>query len=485
MRLAPTGRAAALAFVLGLPLALGLSFARADAPAGVADSLDRYLSARTELGRFSGAVLVARGDRVLFRKGYGFADVAARKAYTPETRQAVASITKMFTSMAALKLRDAGKLKLEDSVCAHLPACPDSWKPVTVRELMRHTSGIPDYEEPLGLGSEKYLAVMTREGASRRLVEEAKTKPLDFPPGTKFSYSNTGYLVLAEVVESAAGRAFNDFVTKTLLSPAGMTHAGMFDGRTAPKGLAVGYTHPEMGWAKLLAGTPLTDGHLIPRPRLPLTPPAGDAGLYATLDDLLAWSRAMDGGTLVPKNEADEVFAPGLDGYGYGWFTGQAWGRRRVRHSGSLPGYTSDFVKFPDEGITLVVFCNLDRARLSATVRDVTAIVLGEPWDMPVSGTPAELSPGDYGRLEGVYAMADGRVLTVTKEKDLLTAELKGRYTAGLVPLSPTRFYFPLGDGTVTFTLGEDGRASSVNVRYSAEDHVATRMAPSGPTPAR
>jgi CubicO group peptidase (beta-lactamase class C family) len=348
---------------------------------------------------------------------------------------------------------------------------------------MRHTSGIPDYEDPLELGSEKYLAVMTQEGSSRRLVEEAKKKTLDFPPGTKFRYSNTGYLVLAAVVENASGRPFNDVVTETLLKPAGMNRAGLFDGKTVPEGLAVGYTHPELGWAKLLAGTPLTAGHLAARPRLPLTPPAGDAGLYATADDLLAWSRAMDGGALVPKAEANEVFAPGLEGYGYGWFIGEGWRRRRYRHNGGLPGYTSDFVKFPDEGLTLVFLCNLDRARLSAIVRDVSAMVLGEPWDMPVSGAVATLAPEDYARLEGIYAMADGKKLTVTKEKDLLTAALEGRYTAGLVPLSPTRFYFPLGDGTATFSLGEDGRASSVNIRYSAEDHVATRTAASGPTP--
>jgi CubicO group peptidase (beta-lactamase class C family) len=479
-----TGRAVALLLVLVPPLALAPSLSRSDVPGPVAESLDRYLTARTELGRFSGAVLVAKGDRILFRKGYGFADVARRAPYTPETRHAVASITKMFTAMATLKLRDAGKLKLDDSVCAHLPACPDAWKSVTVQQLMRHTSGIPDYEDPLELGSEKYVAVMTQEGTSRRFVAEATGKPLDFPPGTKFRYSNTGYLVLAGVVENVSGRPFNAFVTETLLCPAGMMRAGMFDGKTVPEGLAAGYTHPELGWARLLAGSPLTAGHLVARPRLPLTPPAGDAGLYATVDDLLAWSRAMDGSALVPKKEADEVFAPGLENYGYGWFSGEGFGRRRYRHSGSLPGYTSDFVKFPDEGLTLVFFCNLDRARLSSVVRDVSAMVLGLPWDMPVSGSVAALSTEEYARLEGIYAMADGRKLTVTKKPDLLTAELEGRFAAGLIPLSPTRFYFPLGDGTVTFSLGADGRASSVNVRYSAEDHPAARLSPSASPPA-
>lgn len=483
MRLAAHRRAAALGLGLALSLVFGRSLSGAEIPSGVADSLDRYLSAHAALGRFSGAVLVAQGDHIVFRKGYGFADVARGAPYTPETRHAVASITKMFTSMAALKLRDAGKLKLDDSICAHLAICPDAWKSVTVQQLMRHTSGIPDYEEPLELGSKKYLAVMQEEGTSLRLVEEAKRKPLDFTPGSKFRYSNTGYLVLAEVVERAAGVPFNDFVTQALLRPAGMKRAGMFDGKTVPGGLAAGYTHPELGWAKLLAGAPLTDGHLTAQPRLPLTPPAGDAGLYATVDDLLAWSRAMDGGALVPKSEAAEVFAPGLENYGYGWFVGEGWKRRRFRHNGGLPGYTSDLVKFPDAGITLVFLCNLDRARLSAIVRDVSALVLGEPWDMPVSGAVATLDAAAYARLEGVYTMADGKKLTVTKKPDLLTAELEGRYTAGLVPLSPTRFYFPLGDGTATFSLGEDGRASSVNVRYSAEDHRAVRTPPVPPPP--
>ncbi len=482
MRNVRSGPAAALAFFFLLPLAPSPS--RSEASASVAESLDRYLSARTELGRFSGAVLVAKGDRVLFRKGYGFADVARRTPYTPETRHAVASITKMFTSMAALRLRDAGKLKLDDSICAHLATCPDTWKPVTVQQLMRHTSGIPDYEEPLELGSKAYLAVMTQQGSSRRLVDEAKAKPLDFPPGTKFRYSNTGYLVLADVVENAAGRPFNDFVTETLLKPAGMNRAGNVRREdTCPMGLAVGYTHPELGWAKLLAGAPLTAGHLAAQPRLPLTPPAGDAGLYATVDDLLAWSRAMDGSALVPKSEADEVFTPGLEGYGYGWFIGEGLRRQRYRHNGGLPGYTSDFVKFPDEGLTLVFLCNLDRARLSAIVRDVSAIVLGVPWDMPVSGRSRAFVRGgvraprrrlrDGGREE-----ADGHEGSRTCSRPSWKAATRRAWFRSRLRGST----FPLGDGTVTFSLGEDGRASSVNVRYSAEDHPATRISPS-PSP--
>src|SRR5262245_7619727 len=111
-----------------------------------AAAIDRYLTARTELGRFNGVAFIAKDGKVIFRKGYGFADFERRIPYTPEIKHEVASITKMFVSMSALMLRDKGKLKLEDPICNFIADCPEAWKPVTVQNLMRHTSGIPDYE---------------------------------------------------------------------------------------------------------------------------------------------------------------------------------------------------------------------------------------------------------------------------------------------------------------------------------------------------
>lgn len=462
---------AAAVFLLSLAMSAG---AAAQAP-DLASAIDRYLTARTEMGGFSGAVLVARGDRVIFRKGYGFADVEKRVPYTPETRQEVASISKMFTAMAALKLRDRGKLKLDDPVCKYIDGCPDAWRPITVQQLMRHTSGIPDYEEPLGLGSEKYLAFMVRPTASVEIFENAKKLPLDFTPGEKFNYSNTAYIVLSRVVEKAAGEPFAKFVTEAVLKPAGMKQSGVIDIRRLPKELAKGYTYGGIGWDMIVAGLPLTDGHLQTVPQLPLTSPEGDAWLYTTVDDLYKWSLIMDGSKLVPKAEADEVFTAGLGNYGYGWFVGKGFDRRRMRHNGGLPGYISDFVKFPDEKVTIIVFSNLDRARLGSISRDISAMVLGTPYDMPVRGTVIKLQPEQIKNLEGVYKMSDGRTLTIVEKPDFLTAELKGQYTAGLIPLSASEFYFPLGDGRAIFTLDTSGKATSVNMRYGGEDHVAVR----------
>jgi CubicO group peptidase (beta-lactamase class C family) len=432
------------------------------------------------MGQFSGAALVAKDGKVILRNGYGFAGVEKKIPYTPETQQEVASISKMFTAMAALKLRDQGKLRLDDSVCDYFDDCPERWKPITVQQLMRHTSGIPDYEESLDLGSDKYMEFMAQPEASARILENAKKKALDFRPGEKFHYSNTGYIVLSYLIQKASGQPFAEFVSKTILLPAGMEHSGYFGPGSSPKNLANGYTYGDIGWEKTLGGVSLAAGHLQKLPQLPLSPPAGDAGLYSSLDDLYRWSQimdgGMDGGKLVPAEEAAEVFTPGLRGYGYGWFIDRAFNRRRARHNGILPGYVSDFIKFPEDKITIVLFSNLDRARLPNISRDVSAIALGAAYDMPVRGKVAKLTAAQIASLEGDYKTSDGATLTVRNKPDYLTAEVKGRFSAGLIPLSPIEFYFPLRDGRVVFTAGEDGKAVNVNMRYDGEDHLAERI---------
>lgn len=442
----------------------------------IESNIDQYLTIRSEMGNFSGAVLVAKDGKIIFRKGYGLADVEKRIPYTPDTQHAIASVSKMFTSVAALKLRDQGKLKLDDSICKHLDDCPTAWQPVTIQNLMRHTSGIPDYEEKLELGSEKYLQMMAEGNTSARIYAEAKKLPLDFKPGEQWHYSNTGYVVLSYLVQKVAKMPFAEFVAKNILRPTGMKHTGIFSFGKPPKNLAVGYTYGDLGWEKTLAGFPLTDGTLKKQPPITISSPHGDAMLYSTLDDLYRWSQLMEGSKMIPKSEVDEIYTAGLEDYGYGWFIGQGFNRKRARHNGMLPGFLTDFIRFPDEKTTIIIFSNIDRTRLNSVARDVTAITLGTPYDMPVRGKVIKLLPEQIANLEGDYKMKDGRLLTIKNEPDFLTAKLKDFYTAGLIPLSPTEFYFPLADGKAIFTLDESGKAAKVNMRYSGEDHLAERV---------
>lgn len=445
-----------------------------------ATDLDRYLSARTELGRFSGAVLIARGDEVVLRKGYGFADMENKVPFTPETRHMVASISKMFTAMAALKLRDRGKLKLEDPICIYVENCPDAWKPVTIENLMRHTSGIPDYEERLEIGSKEYFEFLSGGNTTAKIVDDAKTRPLDFKPGEKFKYSNTAYVLLGSIIELVSKQPLGKFVEKELLKPAGMKNTGFFDSKKPPKNLAYGYTHGDIGWEKSVGGFPLTGGLLRKEPRVTFSSPSGDGGMYSTVDDLLRWSLVMDGTQPATPELAARVFTPGKGSYGDGWFIHQEFDRKKYRHNGILPGYVSEFIKFPDEKLTVIILSNLDRARMGSITRDLTAIMLGLPYDLPVRGTLVKLDAKQISALEGEYKAVGGRTLVVKNETDYLTGRMtdaKGEleFIAGFIPLSPTEFYFPFRDGKVIFTLGEDGKAVKVNLRYRGEDHFAEK----------
>lgn len=458
--------------LIGAALVASPRFACAQS-ADIAAKADQYLTVRADMGNFTGAVLIAKGDRVIFRKGYGYADVDKRVPFTADTQHEVASVSKMFTAMAALKLRDARKLRLADSICMYLDDCPEIWKPITVDELIHHTSGIPDYEDPLGLGSKAYMEFMTKPDAMVRIVTDARSKPLDFPPGTKFSYSNTAYDLLSYIVQRAAGKPFAEYVRSTLLRPAGMIHSGVI-GVDSPKNLETAYTWDELGWEKTLGGVSFTDGFMQRVANLPLTQPEGDAWLFTTLDDLFTWSRVMDGGKLVPAPEVAEVFTPELGNYGFGWFVDKSFDRVQYGHTGALPGRLTNFIKFPDDSATIIIFSNSDRGRMASATHDLSAIVLGQPYDMPVRGKVVTLTADQIAPLLGEYKQADGKVLAISMG-DMLTAKLTGRYTAGLIPLSPTEFYFPLADGRAIFTLGNDGKATQVNMRYSGADHIATR----------
>ncbi len=319
-------------------------------------SIDAYLSRLVQSGQWSGAVLIAVGDRVVLRKGYGLADRESRTPFTPQTRHQVASVSKMFTAMAALKLRDAGKLRLEDSICAYLENCPSAWRSITVQNLMRHTSGIPDYEEPLGLYTLRYLAFMTRPDATEQVLGHARTQALEFKPGTRFRYSNTGYIVLSSIIERVSELPFNTAIQSLVLEPAGLPRSGMLE--PDMNGISSGYTR---GWTRV--------------PRLALTPPAGDAALVSTLDDLYRWSRVMDGSAFVNSREAREVFTPGLGGYGYGWFVDVRFGRTRYIHTGELPGHRTVFVKYLKDRVTIIIFSNQDRAPMDAMTAEISSMI--------------------------------------------------------------------------------------------------------------
>nr|MBF6590949.1 beta-lactamase family protein [Ktedonobacterales bacterium] len=281
-----------------------------------AAGIDAYLERQALARRFSGAALVAaRGGRVLLSKGYGLADAAAGIPNTARTRFRIGSLTKQFTAMAILLLRERGRLRVSDAVCRYLARCPAAWRPITIEELLTHTSGIPDL-------AERAITDYTKPLSPEALLALIESEPLAFAPGTSFRYSSAGYNVLGVVIERVSGQAYGTFLQQAIFGPLGMTATAYDVNRPIPPEHARGYTT----W-----GTPA--------PYLDMSLPFAAGALASTVGDLARWERALEMGTTLPRPAVAEMLTPHVTicasgaqpcagrftrlGYGYGWYVGR------------------------------------------------------------------------------------------------------------------------------------------------------------------
>lgn len=305
-----------------------------------AERADRFVRRYVGMEVFTGAVLVARGDTVLFRKAYGLADREAGVVNTPTTRFRVASISKAFTAAAVARLVLDGGLLWETPLSRFHPEFPRA-DSITIRQLVEHRSGIAHLND-LPWYPDASRGAISEEDLVDWLAEE----PLDFPPGTDSSYSNGGYLLLADILQRVTDRPYGEILREEVFGPAGMLDSGHESGREVVPGLAEGYTiGAEGGFASPVV--------------LNMDIKIGGGSVYTTVDDLFRWSRAMRRGDLLPQALQDSL-----------WGTGEsATGRQRRIHGGRAPGFTAFYQYFPAADVTTVVLSN-HYARLNEELSD-------------------------------------------------------------------------------------------------------------------
>ena len=301
--------------------------------------MDRYA------GAVPGASLLVMHEGVdVIRRGYGMANLEAGVEAGPATNYRLASITKQFTAAAILLLAEDARLRLDDDVRAWLPSLPDATRTITLRHLLTHTSGVVDYEDVMpALPEGKQL----RDADVLRILEAEDR--LYFAPGSTYRYSNSGYALLALVVERASGQTFQDFLRQRIFVPLGMhdTHA-LVAGGVAIEHRAYGYSESGVGWAR-------TD-------QSPTSAVLGDGGIYSSIDDLAKWDAALYDDRLLGDESRRLAFAPATStddpdvAYGYGWrITGDS-----VWHSGETIGFRNVIVRYPTERLTVVLLSNRD-----------------------------------------------------------------------------------------------------------------------------
>jgi CubicO group peptidase (beta-lactamase class C family) len=414
------GLLAALAAISWVPTAYSKAPAPAASATAVAAELEAYIDAAVRHDAFAGSILVARDGVPLLSKGYGKASIELQVPNRPETVFRIASLTKQFTAMAIMQLQEQGRLQVGDPVCKYLDDCPAAWHQITLRHLLTHTSGIPnasslpDWDEDLG----------RKHYRRRDFVRLFRDLPLEFAPGAKFKYSNSGYFLLGLVIERASGKSYGDFLHDNIFAPLAMTHTLFDDNRNVVPGRATGYYS---------RGT-----QFISAPVIDPTTTFAAGGITSTTADLLRWDQALYTDKLVSRRALDEMFTANQGGYGYGWQVGEKFGRRKLDHSGSYDGFSAYLLRFPDDRVTVIVLSNSDRASAGRTGSNLAAILFGAEYKLPTAqlrdllwntiasdGTEAAIRQwrelkrtqpeahdfGDEPLVELGYDLADGRKL--------------------------------------------------------------------------
>lgn len=309
------------------------------------------------------SVVVARGDSILFARGYGLADVEGGVPVTPSTAFRLASVTKQFTAVAVLTLVEAGKLRLDARLGELLPDAPAYTHDVTVRQLLTHTSGVPDYEPLLGNGDGPQLTDRDVPALLHRATK------LYFAPGTSWRYSNSGYALLALIVERASGEAFARYLRHRLFDRAGMPNAvAHVDGVDTIVQRAYGYSGGHGSWRR-------TDQSRT-------SAVLGDGGIYASAEELAHWGVALAHHAVVSAASFREATTPATlasgerTSYGFGWFLDTHLGHRRQRHEGDSIGFRTAVQRYPDDDLTVVVLVNRGAAPIDALSDGVATIFL-------------------------------------------------------------------------------------------------------------
>src|SRR6516225_6187041 len=324
------------AVVVGVTLLAAALTARADE--AVSARLDSIATAFTKRG-FAGAVLVTRGSDTLLDRGYGEADRDAHVPNGPELRYPIGSLTKQFTAAAVMRLVEQGRLSTSDSISRWLVEAGPAWQGVTVRDLLSHTGGIPDAQD------DSDFVRAGREGSPGHLaVLRYARRPLDFPPGTGFHYSNTGYQLLGAIVEAAGGEPYETFVERQLLVPLGLSETRFDTLPPNPATDAVGYwNHAET---------------VKPAPAIDLRFAYGAGGLVSTTHDFVHWELALTGGQVLRDSARTEMLTPVSGDYAYGIHHRTTPGREAYYHSGKIGGFESLLGCYPADSVAIAILAN-------------------------------------------------------------------------------------------------------------------------------
>ncbi len=329
---------------------------------------DAYLAAEAATNAFRGSILIGIDGKIAFEKGYGLADEEWGVRNTPATKFRIASMTKQFTAACILLLQERGRLSVHDPISKYLSDLPSAWQPITIHQLLTHTSGLPNYT------SSPKIKELNRTGAvPKDMVALVMDEPLEFKPGSKFTYTNTGYILLGMIIEKVSGESYDAFLATNIFGPLRMVNSGYDKASDILNNRASGYQ--------------MKDGHLVNADFIDMSIPFSAGGIYSTVEDMYRWNEALANGKLLSAESLRQMFdeypetAAYASHYGYGVVITQRFGRTLYYHGGGVNGFASVIQRYSKEHTCIVVLSNVSNIK----TWDVGDHIASDLFDQPIS----------------------------------------------------------------------------------------------------
>jgi len=421
-----------------------------DAPTQIAGKADAYLNAALAAGKFNGAALVAREGRIILHKAYGWKNVAAKTYNDTSTLFPILSITKSFTAMVMLKLQEQGKLSLKDKLSKYFPDFPNADK-ITLKQLLVHTSGLHNYTEDIG---EEDSTLVNHPLEKTRILELIRKPPIH-APGKDLSYNNSGYYLAGMIIEKVTGKPYEQNVRELIFKPMHMQHSG-FDFNNLPADTrATGYQF-------------LNDTVQKPYTFIDSTVGFSAGAIYSTTGDMYKWTCAIAQRHILSSASWDMALSRQAGVYGTGFQLNKFFGNAYIKHSGGYPGFASEFIYYPQQDITIILFRNTGNygEDLWPVAMGISCITLGLPYDLWQPRKRVSLPEEMLKKWEGQYTADKLTISFRVKDQQLFEVLPNGTELLLLAENNDT-FYlenfnssvrFAIIDGIETATIHEHGK---------------------------
>ncbi|MBX7174154.1 MAG: serine hydrolase [Pyrinomonadaceae bacterium] len=446
-------------FGIGLIIIIALfSIVSAQNEQDISAKVDEYMNAFVKVKGVGGSVLVARDGKVLVSKGYGSANAEANVSNIATTRFRIGSLTKQITAAALMLLQERGKLSVKDTACKYLENCPETWKDITIHQLLTHTSGIPNFT-----ALPEWRTKKSEDLSPVQVAALVRDLPLKFKSGEDFDYSNTNYLLLGLIIEKVSGKTYEAFLQENIFTPLKMNDTGYDHGELNLPNRAVGYS--KKGEQNVLAD------------QINMKAPFAAGAIYSTVEDLYKWQAAFDSESLLKQDTINVIFTPEKRNYGYGWGIGNWKNHKVLSHAGGIDGFSSHLMKFPQEKAVVIVLLNNDRVLAQTVAVDLASILYGEKYDLPKERKEIAVDAKILDSYVGQYEVAPGLVFVIAKDGDKLTFLPPGQPKAvELFAESETDFFLKVVDAQISFVKNESGEVTGLKFQQMGRTTNAKKV---------